>query len=143
MSRSQGAKSKVPKVLSGDSKAGGSTNVMKPRHSSSSSRASSDNIDDRAAMLAALEARGRAMFGINGPDDAESSYQGGRRCASSGEPSADEEDDESEADEDEDEGEGEDFVSDDGWGEGDEMVSDSEDEILAAGELVWSRQQLA
>jgi len=78
-------------------------------------------------MLAALEAHGRAMFGFDGPEEAESSEQGRKRLSGtseSGEESADlqeEDDDDAEA-----------FSSDDGWGEGDEMVTDSEDEMMIA-----------
>lgn len=95
----------------------------------SSASGSVDGEDDRAAMLAALEAHGRAMFGFDGPEEAESSEQGRKRLSGiseSGEESADsqeEDDDDAEA-----------FSSDDGWGEGDEMVTDSEDEMMIPGE---------
>jgi hypothetical protein len=69
--------------------------------------------DDKSAMLAALQAHSRAMFGLDGPDEAESSTQAQRRLS----PTID-------ADEEEDE-----FQSDDGWGAEDGFVSDSEDGI--------------
>jgi hypothetical protein len=94
-----------------------------PSGSSSSGSAGGD--DDRAAMLAALEAHGRAMFGFDGPEEAESSEQGRRRLSGTSESGTGEE-------EDSDDDDAEAFSSDDGWGEGDEMVTDSEDEMIVA-----------
>ena len=62
-------------------------------------------------MLAALQAHSRAMFGLDGPDEAESSTQAQRRLS----PTLNEDD-------------GDEFQSDDGWGADDGFVSDSEDE---------------
>jgi rRNA-processing protein EBP2 len=62
-------------------------------------------------MLAALQAHSRAMFGLDGPDEAESSTQAQQRASAS----SDEDDD------------GDEFQSDDGWGAEDDFVSDSED----------------
>jgi hypothetical protein len=80
--------------------------------SSNSSDASEDEDDgDKEAMLAALQAHSRAMFGLDGPDEAESSTQALRRLS----PTRDEDD-------------GDEFQSDDGWGADDGFVSDSEAE---------------
>lgn len=84
-----------------------------PRRMSSSSGSSGEDEngnddDDKAAMLAALEARGREMFGFSMP--AESSAQGAERDSGS----------------DDDEGE---YHTDDGWGADGPFVTDSEDEI--------------
>lgn len=99
--------------------------------SASSSGSSTDGDDDKAGMLAALQAHNRAMLGLDGPDEAESSAQGRRRMSASGSDASDDGDSEDDGDGDEDEEEdAEGFSSDDGWGEGDEMVSDSEDEVL-------------
>jgi hypothetical protein len=75
-------------------------------------------------MLAALQAHSRALLGIDGPEDAESSIQAQRRLSH---PSDDEEEEECEDDEDDEEEEGEEFQSDDGWGAEDGFVTDSED----------------
>lgn len=104
----------------------------RPRAASTSSSGSSsenDGADDKAAMLAALEAHGRAMFGFSAPEDAESSEQGRRRLSEemSGVPS------DSSGDE------GEEYESDDGWGEGDEMVTDSEDEEMSGSVITLGR----
>lgn len=77
-------------------------------NSSSDSSDDDDNNDDKAAMLAALEARGRQLFGLSAP--AESSAQAAARGES----------------DDEDEGE---YHTDDGWGADGAFVTDSEDEI--------------
>jgi hypothetical protein len=69
-------------------------------------------------MLAALQAHGRAMFGLAGPEDAESSVQAASRSLGSGRSEQDSE------------GEGEDYQSDDGWAAEDGFVSDSEDELV-------------
>jgi hypothetical protein len=90
-------------------------------------------------MLAALEAHGRAMFGMAGGEAAESSSQGRLRLAQeSGNGQSLEQDDEEDESESDDEGEGEDededdegFHTDDGWGADDGFVSDSEDERVA------------
>lgn len=105
--------------------------------SASGSRSGSDDEDDsgddRAAMLAALQAHGRAMFGLDAPE-AESSTQAQRRAAASssgGSESGEEDDDDS------DEDEGAEYQSDDGWGADDGFVSDSEEEeVLGAAEEV-------
>lgn len=73
-------------------------------------------------MLAALNAHSRAMFGFDGPDEAESSTQAQARLSRSVSGS------QAGSDDDQD-GDGGDFESDDGWGEGDDMVTDSEDEL--------------
>ena len=95
--------------------------------SGSSSSGSDRSQDDRAAMLAALEAHGRAMFGFDGPEEAESSEQGRKRLSGSFESGSGNEDESEEEDDD-----AEAFSSDDGWGEGDEMITDSEDEMMPA-----------
>ena len=97
---------------------------MASTSSSGSGTGSEDGQDDRAAMLAALQAHGRAMFGLDGPEEAESSDQGRRRLSGS---SASNDEGVSDDNEDDD---AEGFSSDDGWGEGDEMVTDSEEETL-------------
>jgi hypothetical protein len=89
------------------------TNRNPPSDSASSSGSEEGGDDDKSAMLAALEAHSRAMFGLDGPDEAESSSQAQRRLSP---PSGDAEEDE-----------GDEFQSDDGWGAEDGFVSDSED----------------
>jgi hypothetical protein len=89
------------------------TNRNPPSDSASSSGSEESEDDDKSAMLAALEAHSRAMFGLDGPDEAESSSQAQRRL--SPQSGAVEED------------EGDEFQSDDGWGAEDGFVSDSED----------------
>lgn len=83
---------------------------------STSSRQSDDQDDDHEAMLAALQAHGRAMFGVSSLGEAESSSQAIRK----GSGSASEIDAE----------EGEEYQSDDGWGAEDGFVSDSADELV-------------
>lgn len=75
--------------------------------------------NDQAAMLAALEAHSRAIFGLDGPDEAESSAQAQRRASASSGGNEDEDQDD----------DGDEFQSDDGWGAEDGFVSDSEDEL--------------
>ncbi|BEJ16215.1 hypothetical protein CspHIS471_0508200 [Cutaneotrichosporon sp. HIS471] len=97
-----------------------------PPGSSSSSGSDSDSDsdndndndgDDRAAMLAALEAHSRSMFGFDSP--AESSAQGAARSASESESESEPDAEVVEEDYDDE--------FDDGWGEGDAFVTDSED----------------
>lgn len=88
-----------------------------PSDSASSGSGSEGEDDDKSAMLAALQAHSRAMFGLDGPDEAESSTQARRRLSvPSGNAVLEDED------------EGDEFQSDDGWGAEDGFVSDSEDE---------------
>ncbi|WWD21397.1 hypothetical protein CI109_105882 [Kwoniella shandongensis] len=104
----------------------------RPRAASTSSSGSNDESDDdvdaaseRQAMLAALEARSRAMLGLEPIPEAESSTQAQRRrseASDSGIVGTSEVDSDEEA---------EDFSSDDGWGAEDGFVSDSEDELAA------------
>ena len=94
----------------------------------SSDEPSSDEGDDKAAMLAALQAYSRALLGLDGPEEAESSKQGRRRLSS---PGSDEASDEDEEHGEGSEGDTEEFSSDDGWGEGDDLVTDSEEEEMA------------
>ncbi|CAK9781486.1 hypothetical protein CC85DRAFT_306746 [Cutaneotrichosporon oleaginosum] len=93
-----------------------------PPSSSSGSGSGSDSEsgegDDRAAMLAALEAHTRSLFGL---DVAESSAQGAARSVSESESES------GSAEEAEEEDYDDEF--DDGWGEGDAFVTDSEDEM--------------
>jgi len=84
--------------------------------SDSSNASDSEGDGDKSAMLAALQAHSRAMFGLDGPAEAESSTQAQRRIA----PPVGEDEDEDEDDE---------FQSDDGWGAEDGFVSDSEEEV--------------
>lgn len=97
----------------------------RPRSSSVSSGGPSgsetDEVDDKAAMLAALQAHGQAMFGFSGPEQAETSEQGRRRLSGESDDGQTDEDDEDDEDE---------YESDDGWVEGDEMVTDSEEEDI-------------
>lgn len=97
--------------------------ARKAASASPSSSAGSDDDMDKAAMLAALNAHSRAMFGFDGPDEAESSTQARARASRSVSGS--------QAGSDDQDGDGG-FDSDDGWGEGDDMVTDSEDELEAA-----------
>ncbi|ORY24214.1 hypothetical protein BCR39DRAFT_547545 [Naematelia encephala] len=90
------------------------------RQSSSSSSDSEDVEDDRAAMLAALNAHSRTLLGIATEDSAESSEQGRRRMASLSGSEDEEVDDDDES--------GDEYQSDDGWGAEDGFVTDSEDE---------------
>jgi hypothetical protein len=69
------------------------------------------------------------MFGLDGPDEAESSSQAQRRLSDAGS--------------EDDEGEGEEFQSDDGWGADDGFVSDSEDEMVAAPEPKRAKVEMA
>jgi hypothetical protein len=89
--------------------------------SGSQSEDEGTGLEDKQAMLAALQAHGRAMFGSEG-GIAESSAQAQRRAMSS---SGDSEEDGDEDDNEEEEG----FSSDDGWGAEDGFVTDSEDEL--------------
>lgn len=92
------------------------TNRNSPSDSASSSGSEEGEDDDKSAMLAALQAHSRAMFGLDGPDEAESSSQAQRRLSPrSGDAVEDDEGDE--------------FQSDDGWGADDGFVSDSEDGV--------------
>lgn len=75
---------------------------------------------DRAKMLAALQAHSRALLGIDGPEDAESSTHAQKRLKRSNRES----DDQEEGFED---GDMEEYQTDDGWGAEDDFVSDSED----------------
>jgi len=96
------------------------TNRNPPSDSASSSGSEESEDDDKSAMLAALQAHSRAMFGLDGPDEAESSSQAQRRLSpQSG---------------DVDEDEGDEFQSDDGWGAEDGFVSDSEDGLESESE---------
>jgi len=96
------------------------TNRNPPSDSASSSGSEESEDDDKSAMLAALEAHSRAMFGLDGPDEAESSSQAQRRLSpQSGDADEDEEDE---------------FQSDDGWGAEDGFVSDSEDGLESESE---------
>jgi hypothetical protein len=81
-----------------------------------------DDTNDNQAMLAALQAHGRAMFGGLDDEDspAESSAQAQRRASMSQVSSTGSEEEE----------DGEGFSSDDGWGAEDGFVSDSEDELV-------------
>jgi hypothetical protein len=91
--------------------------------------------DDRAAMLAALQAHGRAMFGLDvDVPEAESSTQAQRRAAASSSGGSEpDEGDEGDTDGDG----GAEYQSDDGWGAEDGFVSDSEeDEVFGAAEQV-------
>ncbi|GMK55508.1 hypothetical protein CspeluHIS016_0205640 [Cutaneotrichosporon spelunceum] len=95
--------------------------LTRPPPSSSSSSGSGsgsdtdgDGEDDRAAMLAALEAHSRSMFGFDTP--AETSAQGASRSASESESGSEPDVEEDYDDE-----------FDDGWGQGDAFVTDSED----------------
>lgn len=69
-------------------------------------------------MLAALQAHSRALMGLDGPDEAESSKQALQRQSDN---SSDVDDDGDEAEE---------FQSDDGWGADDGFVTDSEEDDL-------------
>ena len=92
------------------------------QHESGSSSEDDDRLEDKQAMLAALEAHGRAFLGL-ASDGAESSAQGARRASASLIAEEEEED-------------RDDFHSDDaddGWGAKDDFVSDSEDELSATG----------
>ncbi|KAL7421025.1 hypothetical protein Q5752_003909 [Cryptotrichosporon argae] len=100
---------------------------------------------DRAAMLAALEVHGRAMFGLPGPSVPAGSDEG----EDDGDEDGDEDEDEGEASGDGDsesdsddgrpgtiedsDGDEEEYHTDDGWGADDPFVSDSEDEEAGAG----------
>ena len=98
------------------------TNRNPPSDSASSSGSEEGGDDDKSAMLAALQAHSRAMFGLDGPDEAESSSQAQRRLSPQ---SGDAEEDE-----------GDEFQSDDGWGAEDGFVSDSEDGLDSESESV-------
>ena len=103
------------------------TNRNPPSHSASSSGSEEGDDDDKLAMLVALQAHSRAMFGLDGPDEAESSSQAQRRLSpQSGEAVEDDEGDE--------------FQSDDGWGADDGFVSDSEDGLEAEPELKMEKK---
>ncbi|WOO78548.1 uncharacterized protein LOC62_02G002095 [Vanrija pseudolonga] len=88
-----------------------------------------DDVDDKAAMLAALEAHGRAMFGFGVAAPAESSSQAAKRAQQSSDEEEDS-DEEGGAWEDEEDDEVDEF--DDGWGAGDDFVTDSEDEFATS-----------
>ena len=85
--------------------------------SDSSNASDSEGDEDKSAMLAALQAHSRAMFGLDGPAEAESSTQAQRRTALPVGDGLDEDEDEDDE-----------FQSDDGWGAEDGFVSDSEEE---------------
>lgn len=74
--------------------------------------------NDQAAMLAALQAHSRALLGLDGPNDAESSSAAQKRSQSPASALPAGSDDDEQAEE---------FQSDDGWGADDDFVSDSED----------------
>jgi hypothetical protein len=102
------------------------TNRNPPSDSGSSSGSEEGGDDDKSAMLAALEAHSRAMFGLDGPDEAESSSQAQRRLS----PQSDAEEDE-----------GDEFQSDDGWGAEDGFVSDSEDGLEPEPEMKMEKEK--
>lgn len=86
----------------------------------------------KEAMLAALEAHGRAMFGFGFDQEGETSEQGRKRMSEKF-GSGDEVSFVNAEDEDVDE-EDEDDLTDDGWGAEDEFASDSEDELMSSSE---------
>jgi hypothetical protein len=103
------------------------TNRNPPSDSASSSGSEEGEDDDKSAMLAALQAHSRAMFGLDGPDEAESSTQAQRRLSPQ---SGDAEEDE-----------GDEFQSDDGWGAEDGFVSDSEDGLESEPEMKIEKEK--
>ncbi|KAL1407499.1 hypothetical protein Q8F55_006932 [Vanrija albida] len=113
-----------PAVKAANKKAASKPPSKRPADSSDDSDGSEDEEDDKAAMLAALEAHGRAMFGFGVAAPAESSAQASKRAQESSDEGSDGDD---AADFDEDDDEVDEF--DDGWGAGDDFVTDSEDEF--------------
>jgi hypothetical protein len=103
------------------------TNRNPPSDSGSSPGSEDGEDDDKSAMLAALEAHSRAMFGLDGPEEAESSSQAQRRLSPQS----------GDADEDE----GDEFQSDDGWGAEDGFVSDSEDGLESEPEMKMEKEK--
>ena len=87
----------------------------KRREASSGSSNDVDELEERQTMLAALQAHGRAFFGMDHDDEAETSEQGRMRMSESAEGSSDGDEDE--------------FISDDGWVEEGDLLADQEDAL--------------